>query len=206
MTHPLLRSASEVLAHQSQVSTGANWSFDALRGRLIELAIDGNGSALTAAMDIALQAQLGAEPVAWISATNTLFYSVDAELFGLDLSALAVVRARSVLSSLRSAERLMRSGAFGVVVLDLGPMPQVPPAALGKLVKLAQLHDAVVICLTVTKHGRTSLGSMVSLRVISKRERVGDGRFACRVEALKDKQRGPGWVVESERSGPLGLR
>jgi recombination protein RecA len=206
MTLPLLRSASELFAQRSKVSTGAHWSFEALRGRLIELAIDGNGSALTAAMDIAYQAQLGAEPVAWVSATSTLFYPLDAELFGLDLSALAVVRARNVLSSLRSAERLMRSGAFGVVVLDLGPMPQVPAAALGKLVKLAQLHDAVVICLTVTKHGRTSLGSMVSLRAISKRERVGDGRFICRVEALKDKQRGPGWVVESERSGPAGLR
>ncbi len=206
MTLPPLRSASDILALRAEGGTGAHWSFDALRGRLIELAIDGNGSALTAAMDIALQAQLGAEPVAWVSATNTLFYPLDAELSGLDLSALAVVRARNVLSCLRSAERLMRSSAFGVVVLDLGPMPQVPAAALGKLVKMAQLHDAVVICLTITKRGRTSLGSMVSLRAISRRERVGDGRFVCRVEALKDKKRGPGWVVESERSGPVGLR
>ncbi|MFT6399506.1 MAG: hypothetical protein ACJAYU_004273, partial [Bradymonadia bacterium] len=89
MTLPLLRSASELFAQRSKVSTGAHWSFEALRGRLIELAIDGNGSALTAAMDIAYQAQLGAEPVAWVSATSTLFYPLDAELFGLDLSALA---------------------------------------------------------------------------------------------------------------------
>lgn len=170
------------------------------------MAVDGGGFALSAALDIAHQAQQCSEPAAWVSATSTLFYPLDAELSGLDLSALAVVRARNVLSALRSGERLLRSGAFGVVLLDLGPMPQAPASALGKLVKLAQLHESAVICLTVSKRGRASLGSMVSLRATSRRKRTGDGRFLCRIEALKDKRRGPGWVLKSERCGPVGLR
>lgn len=161
---------------------------------------------MSAALDVAHQAQLCSEPAVWVSATSTLFYPLDAECAGLDLSALAVVRARNVLSALRSAERLLRSGAFGAVVLDLGPMPQVPASALGKLVKLVQLHDSAVVCLTVSKRGRASLGSMVSLRATSLRERTGEGRFRCRIEAVKDKRQGPGWVFESERCGPVGLR
>ena len=206
MTLPPLQSASDIESRRSAAHSSEHWSFESLRGHLVELAIDGSGSALSAALDIALQSQLGAEPVAWVSATTTLFYPLDAESAGLDLSALAVVRARNVLSALRSAERLMRSGAFGVVLLDLGPMPQAPASALGKLVKLAQLHDAAVVCLTMSRRGRTSLGSMVSLRATSSRERTENGRFICRVRALKDKRRGPGWVFESERSGPVGLR
>lgn len=182
------------------------WGLEMLRGRLVELLVDGSGATMTASVDVILDAQVAGEPAAWISATPTIFSPTDVEAAGVDLSALVVVRVRNVLSAVRSAERLLRSGAFGVVVLDLGPNPQVPTALLGKLVKLAQLHDAAVIGLTSSRRGTVSLGSMVSLRVASSRERVADGRFVTRLEALKDKRRGPGWVAEGTYCGPLGLR
>ena len=187
-------------------ATHAAWSFDELRGRLVELTADGAGATMTSAFDIILDAQEAGEPAAWISATPTLFSPVDVEASGVDLSALAVIRLRNVFSATRSAERLLRSGAFGVLVLDLGPNPQVPAAMLGKLVKLSQLHDATVICLTTSRRGRDSLGSMISLRAGSHRERAADGAFSCRLDVTKDKRRGPNWSFEQAYRGPTGLR
>lgn len=187
-------------------ATSAAWGLESLRGRLVELMVEGDGATLTAAFDAILDAQEAGEPAAWVSATPTIFSPVDVTMAGVDLSALVVVRVRNVLTAVRSAERLLRSGAFGVVVLDLGPNPQVPSAILGKLVKLAQLHDSAVIGLTVSRRGNASLGSLVSLRVASHRERVAEGRFRLRLDALKDKRRGPGWAIEAICSGPIGLR
>lgn len=184
----------------------SSWRLDALRGRIVELVVEGDGGTLTAAVDVILDAQEAGEPAAWVSATPTVFCPEDVELAGVDLSALVVVRVRNVLTAARSAERLLRSGAFGVVVLDLGPTPELPAAVLGKLVKLVQLHDAVVLALTVSRRAGGTLGSLVSLRVSSRREREGDGVFRVRLEALKDKRQGPGWMAEAVCCGPPGLR
>ncbi len=184
----------------------SGWGLSALRGRLVELMVEGGGATMTSVFDVILEAQEAGEPAAWISATPTVFSPVDVAMSGVDLSAFVVVRVRNVLTAVRSAERLLRSGAFGVVVLDLGPNPQVPPALLGKLVKLAQFHDATVMALTVSRRGNASLGSLVSLRIASQRTRESEGRFRLRVEAVKDKRHGPGWSSERTSCGPVGLR
>ena len=131
---------------------------------------------------------------------------MDADLSGVDVEAVVIVRVLNVFSAMRSAERLLRSGAFGFVVLDLGPNPRVPPSLLGKLVKLAQLHDAAVVCLTSALGAQSSLGSLISLRAISRRTRAGDAAFACHLEAIKDKRFGPGWSASRTYCGPPGLR
>ena len=174
-------------------------------GRVVELYAQPGSASLTAAMALVWEAQLSSEPVVWVSATATCFYPEDAARFGVDLSALAMVRAPQVFSALRSAERLLRSGAFGVVVLDLGANPRVPNALVGKLVKLAQRHGATVLCLTSGRRGG-SLGSLVSLRVTTRRARVRGGVFRCEVRSEKDKRRGPGWQASGEYRGPSGLR
>ncbi len=177
-----------------------------LRGRLVEVQSDGQGASLSVVFDVLLEAQEAGEPVAWVTATSSVFCPADAALGGVDVSALVVVRVRNVVSGLRSAERLLRSGAFGVVVMDLGPTPQVPVGALGKLVKLAQHHDAVVMGVTGSRRGRVSLGPLVSLRVRTERARGAEGLFSCSVDVLKDKRSGLGWSSSWDWSGPSGLR
>lgn len=171
----------------------------------MELQADGSGASLSLVFELLWEAQRAGEPVAWVAATPTIFSPVDASECGVDLGALAVVRVRSVVSAARSAERLLRSGGFGVVVLDLGPSPQLPVAVVGKLVKLAQHHDAVVIGLTGARRG-ASLGAMVSLRMRTSRERLEAGTYRCGIEVLKDKRGGRGWRSESRWTAPPGLR
>ena len=211
--------------------TVARWSLATLRGRLVELSARGATAALTTAAELVLEAQRAEDPVAWIvpwsidlrtasggaarpgspglaeavSHTGT-FYPPDLADTGVDLAALVVVRAPSAVASARSAERLLRSGAFGLVVLDLAsvPLDRWPDQTLGRLVSLAQAHDAAVVCITEKTPETGSLGSLVSLRAEALRARSG-GEFEVTIRALKDKRRGPGWTHRLKARGPSGL-
>jgi recombination protein RecA len=151
-----------------------------------------------------LEAQEEGDPVGWISLPSSTFYPPDLADSGVDLDALIVVRAPSIEAAGKAADRLLRSGGFGLVVLDLGPAAVLPIPLQGRLVGLAQRHDAALLCLTEKPGDAASLGSMVSLRAEARRARDGD-RFTVTVRALKDKQRGPGWTHDEPARGPAGL-
>jgi recombination protein RecA len=185
----------------------APWSFEECCGRVVEISSDGpRGAALTAAIGLLVQAQRTGEPVAWVSATEGTFFPPDADAAGVDLDALAVVRVPDAQAGGRAADKLMRSGAFGLVVLDLGEVGKgLTPALQGRLHGLAQRHGCALVCLTDKKADAPSLGAAVALRVAARRRRR-DGRLVCAIEALKDRRRSAGWTHEEVVDGPPGLR
>ena len=195
-----VRSLDE-LAHAAPARE-PRWSLDELRGRLVEISARGAASTLTAAIELVAEAQQQAEPVAWIARDSGTFYPPDVADSGIDLAALVVVRVADGIAAVRAAERLLRSGAFGLVVLD--DLAELSLAAQGRLVTLAQTHDAAVACLTHKSDDAASLGSLVSLRAEALRRRD-NGDCVVAVRALKDKRRGPGWTHVAKRRGPVGL-
>ncbi len=191
----------------------ARWGLAALRGRLVELSARGAVATLTAAIELVVEAQTESEPVAWITLAAGTFYPPDVADSGVDLAALVVVRVPDAAAAARSAEKLLRSGAFGMVAIDLGGSPRadgrggyndISMAMQGRLVTLAQAHDAAVVCITQKSDDAASLGSLVSLRAEALRIR-GPASFSITVRALKDKRRGPGWTHSAKRNGPAGL-
>jgi recombination protein RecA len=180
------------------------WSLAAIRGRLVELSARGASGTLTAAVELVAEAQGQSEPVAWLTPGTGTFYPPDVADSGVDLEALVVVRAPDATSIARAAERLLRSGAFGLVVLELGDKVDLSMQIQGRLVTLAQTHDAAIVCLTEKAGDTASLGSLVSLRAEALRVRE-HGEFAVTLRALKDKRRGPGWAHTIKRRGPAGL-
>jgi recombination protein RecA len=193
-------SLDELRSHQSAEA----WGLSALRGRLVELSARGATATLTTAIELVIEAQLAGEPVAWIALASGTFYPPDAADSGVDLAALVVIRAPDPVACARAAERLLRSGAFGLVVIDYGAATaELPTAHQGRLVTLAQSHDAAVVCLTEKSGESPSLGSLVSLRVEALRGR-GTAGFDVTVRALKDKRRGPGWTRTRKLRGPAG--
>ena len=210
-----IQTTAELLAHPALHRLGEcieplpagepAWSRTELAGRLCELSAGADGALLSAAMSVVRDAQLHGDPVAWVTATAATFYPPDAAACGVDLSALIVVRtAGNVRTAGRAADVLLRSGAYGLVVLDLGTSAALPAPLQGRLVQLALKHDAAVLCLTDKSAHEASLGSLVSLRGEARRKRVGES-FACIISTLKDKRRGPGWTTEEQRRGPDGL-
>jgi len=192
---------------RTELAPAGRWGLDALRGRLVELSARGAAATLTTAIELVLEAQQVAEPVAWVTLGNATFYPPDVAASGVDLAALAVIRVHDTTAAARAAERLLRSGGFGLVVLDLGggEIVEMPIAHQGRLVTLAQTHDAAVVCITEKPSESPSLGSLVSLRAEALRLHSGDHDYDVTLRALKDKRRGPGWSRTTKRRGPSGL-
>ena len=183
-----------------------SWSSAVLGGCLAELSGTGASSALTLAFSLVHQVQQQGEPAAWITRPGSTFFPPDAAEGGIDLAALPIIRLPGRRQCLRAAEQLARSGAFGLLVIDLGGCLDLPLAAQTRLAGQALAHRTLMLCLTVKTEDQPSLGSLVSVRAHARRIRRGDGRFACRVHVLKDKRRGPGWSDEVWCRGPDGVR
>ena len=194
----------------------ASFCLEELSGRLVELSGDGASAVLSLAVGLVLDAQAAGEPVAWVGSDDSGFYPPDLADSGVDLAALIVVRLATdvvcrtgqrrahVLAV--AAERLLRSGAFGLVLIDLGQDVELSQVLQSRLLGLAQRHRAAAVCLTEKSEETPSLGSLVSLRVQATRSWLGRDRFACEVRVRKDKRRGPVWSQREVYRGPLGLR
>jgi recombination protein RecA len=191
----------------ASAGAGSNWTLTALGGRLTEISGDTAGAPLTLVFRLALEAQRAGEPLAWIGRRDSAFFPPDVAEAGLDLDALAVIWAPDSLSAARATELLLRSGAFGLLVLDLGSGAQLSIAAQTRLAGLARQHQTALVCVTEKAADRPSLGSLVSLRAqVARTGREKGGTFRCEAHALKDKRRGPGWRHAETCLGPDGLR
>ena len=173
-------------------------------GRLVEISRSATSAALSVTFTLVRQAQERGEPVGWVTSTQSFFYPPDAARSGADLAALVVVRLADVKNIARAGEKLLRSGGFGVVVLDLGDS-DIPMPLQTRLTGLAHRHHTALICLTEKESRAFSLGSLVSLRAHAEKKRAGGNRFACTLHVLKDKRRGPTWNYEELYTGPAGL-
>jgi len=181
-------------------------SFHTFAARLSEISASVAGAPLTLTFRLVLDAQRHGEPVAWIGRKDAPFYPPDAADTGVDLAALAVVWSGNAVTAAKAADLLVRSGAFGLVVLDLGVEARLPAHATSRLAMLARQHDAAIVCLTGKEAMRPSLGPLVSLRAhTASRTRSDGGRFRCEAVALKDKRLGVTWSVTEVCRGPDGL-
>lgn len=129
----------------------------------------------------------------WITSSESFFYPPDVARGGVDLDGLVVVLVPGTENVPRAGERLLRSGSFSLVVLDLG-IAEIPMPLQTRLAGLAHRHHAALVCLTENKSRKSSLGSLISLRVHAERRRISEGQFACRLHVLKDKRCGPTWT------------
>lgn len=202
-----LARASATWLQRNLASPGPpSWTSSALGGCLAELSSAGAATSLTLAFSLVLDVQRHGEPVAWIARADSTFFPPDAADGGVDVTALPVIRVPGVPQSVRAADQLARSGAFGLVVLDLGECLDLPIAVETRLAEQALRHGTLILCLTAKTDRQPSLGSLVAVRGQSRRARLGEDRFACQVRILKDKRRGPGWRDEELCRGPDGLR
>lgn len=184
-----------------------------MRGRLVEIFGASSSAALTSTLGIVRDAQQEGETAVWITPPESCFFPPDAAEAGVDLFALTVVRVPAK-SFARAADKLVRSGAFGLVVLDLEQATKADlcrsallgDAALSRLLGLAQKHDVAVIFLTRQGPAASHLGSLVSLRGEARRVRLRTDQYEVEVRVVKDKRRAPGWRHAEPCRGPAGLR
>jgi len=132
-----------------------------------------------------------------------MFFPPDFAAAGVDLGALLVVFAANLNEGLRAADILFRSGAFGVLVVDLGKDGPLPMAAQSRFVGLAKEYHVAFLEIA-SDRDRTGRGSLASLRVNATKERV-NGEFCVEVRASKDKLSSAGWKHTEVCHGPDGV-
>lgn len=187
-------------------------------GRLVELC----GEAQTStAVAILAHVQREGETAAWIQPAHGELYPPDLAAAGIDVEALVVIHVpetgamSGAAGQCRSAELLLRSGGFGLIVLDFcRTEPSGQAAWQGRLLGLARQHEARVLLLR--RDARESLGPLIGMRVASHVERVSNdddppgfhprtGCFEIRHEVLKNKSGGPLEPAAIRIRGPWGL-
>jgi len=193
------------LTHRVAPLAGVRWDLSAFTGRFGEISGDEAGACLSLVFRLVHEAQRRGEPTAWVGRRDCVFFPPDVARAGVDLAALPVIWTPDSLAAARTADRLVRSGAFGLLVVDLGPGAVLPLHAQARLVGLAQKHDTALLFLTEKDRDRPSLGSLVSVRAHAARTRREGDRFRCEAQVLKDKRRGPNWEHAEMCHGPDGL-
>jgi recombination protein RecA len=200
------RAVQRGLTRGIETEVAPAWNWATLAGRVVELCGGRASAVLTSAFGLVLDAQRQGEPVVWITLQHTHFFPPDVAANGVDLDSLVVVRVKEPEQVPRAADQLARSGAFGLLVLDLGPEPRVPAPLLSRLLGLAQKHESAVVCLSAKPPDSPSLDSLVSLRADVFRARRGPGVFDCVLRVAKDKRHAPGWRHVDSCRGPAGVR
>ena len=189
--------------HSVEKPTG--WCLATFSGRFSELSGDPASSSLSLIMRLVLEAQKQNEPAVWITCRSSIFFPPDVADNGVDLSALAVVQANNTIAAARAAEHLLRSAAFGLLVLDFGAEARLPLAVQTRLAGQARRNEAALVCLTEKPEKLASIGSLVSLRAHAHGHRRQGRHFRCQARIIKDKRQGPGWSHVEVYRGPDGL-
>lgn len=147
-----------------------------LKGRLCEFSAWGVQAVGSLAARYVWEAQQeGAWPV-WISKAGVPL-AEDLHACGIDLRALPVICVQTPAEGFRAAERVMRSEACGVVILDMGEESYMPAAMMGRMLKLAQRTSTACIVLTNRRQpAQASLSPLVSLRVDAEQRIVRPGQ------------------------------
>jgi len=157
-------------------------------GRLTEISGHRGTSAKTSVLVEAIRdAQEANEPCAWVLAEGTARpFAPDLVAAGVRLEDLALVEVPAREGALRAAELLLRSGGFGLVVVELpSALGRLAARGLARLRALAREHDARV-CLMTEGEAPQSLGPMVGVRYVPRRTPAYHGA-EVRLEVLRDK-------------------
>jgi recombination protein RecA len=186
----------------------------------VELSAGAEAAHLTAAFGLVLEAQLLGDRAAWVALGPHSFFPPDVADSGIDLDSLAVVLAPDARTAGRAADHLVRSGGFGLVVIDLSsrtthfsdpdderlsPRTTLSVPILTRLLGLARQHDVTVLLLTRKSPDAPSMHSLIALRAEAQ-WRWRDGRYEIGIRVIKDKRSGAGWTHVEACHGPAGLR
>src|SRR5688500_15136503 len=152
-------------------------------GHIVEVSGAAARRRFTTAVSLLIHAQSQGEPCGWIQRAGGRLSPPDLVAWGADLSALVVIHipeSAPIAALPRASELLLRSGAFGLVVVDLidGTPRGEPGAWQGRLGGLAREHESIVILLSGAESGKGSLGPLVSIRIAPERRRVAAARFS----------------------------
>ncbi|MCG8481254.1 MAG: DNA recombination/repair protein RecA [Spirochaetales bacterium] len=177
-----------------------------LYARISEISQAHPNGGLTIAMSLVAQTIAAGNAVAWVHATDSIFYPPDVADQGIDPALIPVIRVQTSYAATKVADWLLRSDAFALIVVDLGEQTVVTDASLARLQHLVRRSGTGLVFLTIKPNNAVSLGSMVTYRGVVVSRVSEDGIVHSGLAVIKDKRRGPGARYEGTYDAPVGLR
>jgi len=181
-------------------------------GRLIEIASAADGAQMTAAVACLQHAQAQGETAAWVQPAGGTLFPPDLADSGVDLEALLIVNVpvnAGAFAAVKAAELLLRSGGFGLLILDMREQRAQglarDSAWQGRLLGVAREHDSRIVLLSAGVGHTGSLGPLVSVCIEPHRKRLARGLFAVEHRVRKDKSGLLSTLADEPRRGPPGL-
>lgn len=139
-------------------------------GSLVEVSVSGKSAGLSYVAHQIRLMQGSHDMVVWLTTNEAgLIAGDDARVSGIDLAQCTFVKTPSVTDAGRAADKLIRSGAFGLIVLDATVGEPPPEPLLSRLQKLTRKHQCSLIMVTRKDDAAPSLSSMVSVRLSATR-------------------------------------
>jgi len=185
------------------------WRFSELAGRVMEASGWNQSACLTLAAGLIRESQEEGRLCAWIMPGNdrdeSLFFPPDFADSGIICSMLPILRCRSNADGFGLAEKLLRSGGFGLVVIDLTSGRSLKGRVVGRVHVLARKFSSLVLCLTRSPTGSPSLDPMVFLHVHVDASINSEGRIGVMPHIEKDKTHIVRHSMELLYDAPLGL-
>ena len=211
-----------------------------LSGNLVEISGAGASGVLSTAMALVSEAQFRESQfresrfrehqpglAAWVATTRSLFFPPDAVRAGVLLERLVLLRLENPAAQIRAAARILQSGAFGLVVVDLAGSVQpdfsgqsfspgrgrraasreFPP--LSRLAGLARRHESTLVLLTEKTAAAPSLDPRVTQRFDA--SRLGSRLVITTIKdkgspgRLRGKRLPPGFRFERKCREPAGM-
>jgi len=200
-----LLSASEMLALRSHIAPEDVWSLRTVAGRFVavEASKTSGSGVLTLIASLIRDAQANDGLVAWVGTSKSIFHPPDFDAAGVDVAALPIVRAPDIDKAARAADTLMRCGSFALIVMDWHAQA-LPLAQQTRLAGLAHQFHTGLVCIRAAGDARMR-GSLVSLRCVTGKKRMGHNCFSCGLRAVKDKRSFAGWGHTEMHVGVDGL-
>lgn len=208
-----LETALEAHAQPSPRQPSASQPLSALlpRARLVEVSGRHACARTTTAVSCVIHAQAQEDLVAWVQPRDGALFPPDLAAAGVDLDALVAIhvpRNAGSLGLVRAAEWLARSGAFGLIIVDL--TEAMPGGSSlnwqGRLRAVLRRHDGRVLLLTSNPLEEASSGPLVGLRIEPQRGPLRGDRCEVRSHVLKDKIGLVDGPAPTQPIAPSGLR
>jgi hypothetical protein len=158
-------------------------------GRVIELCGSVGRGRFTMATQFLLVAQHAGESCAWVQQEESGLYPPDLAHAGVRLDDLLVLQTparEGAVAVAKGAELLLRSGGFGLVVIDLVHGIPRGTSWAARLCGLARHHQVRVVLLTTSNAGEASVGATIAVRAEPQRIQVGV-RYMLDVVLLRDR-------------------
>ncbi len=194
-----------------RVPEKTDFTLAGLSGKVVEISGWEHPAGLSLAASFIQECQGKGGLAAWISPRcgnrGTLFFPPDFEDRGIDCNSLPILWTASAADGFSIADRLLRSRAFDMLVVDLTGVRQPRPAGgLGRLHRGARDSGCLVLCLTRRRPGESSLDPMVFVHLHGFSQAAEpEGFFDVSITVQKDKNHAPGRIFRRRYGSPVGL-